>query len=116
MTLLPDIVHDLVNPSILCCFSLGACWLVHLELEIIYPEVSAVEIPVLVLLEDLACLFRLAFNLPEKTCPFGSESALSIDVAFSTFNLASVDVNGSVKATVTALKICPGDDGFDVAR
>lgn len=70
----------------------------------------------LVLLINLASFLRVALDLPEKSCPLGSERTLCIDIALVTLNLSAVDSDCLVEATLAAFEVGPGDDSFDVTR
>lgn len=115
MTLLTNIINNLSDSSGILCLYLCIGWLFHLKLQVIDPEVSAIEVPVVVLLVHLTGFLNISFDLPQKTGPFGGKSTFSIDITLIALNLSPVDGNCSIQAALSSLKIGPGNDSFNVA-
>lgn len=116
MAFLPDILHNLSDPLAIRHLRLGACRLLHLELQVIDPEVSRIEIPVLVLSIHLASFLRATLDLPEESCPLSGKCAFRIDIALVALDLSAVNGDCVVEAALAAFEVGPRDDGFDVAR
>lgn len=61
----PDIFNNLLYPLILGAFCRSACRLIQLKREITVPERLAVQVVLLILLEDLASLLSRTLDLPQ---------------------------------------------------
>lgn len=115
-TLGPDILNDLLDTFILDRLGSSTCRLIQFKCEIAGPERPAVQVVLLVSLEDLPSLFGRALDLPKEAGPFGNKSGLGGHVALRRVKLGLVYFNCCVETSVATAGVGQRDDRLDVVR
>src|SRR6187402_3227006 len=107
---------DLLDPRVMLSLLVGAGWLRNLKFKILYPEMAALKIPLLVLLEDLASFVDGSLDFPQEDCPLNNESCLGEKINCRVVDLGLVDLNCGFKTALASLKIGPRRNCLNVAR